>query len=744
MDKASVNHLSLRQKIHKLRQRLNRATGIALSYTAFLFICLMLMLALYLSSSSSIKDTFWQHQASALERGASTMDSALSSMQNYAQQLLTDTSLQRLSRMEDDLDADYVYIAWQAMQKLSIRSSGLLHLPIKSSFIYLPTSDHVISYSQSTPGERYYRAYRSFTPGLYEEWQSLLLSADNDGECYDVSRFTGNEGEVFYFINTDNGLAFPGPIIVWFELDIEPVAGLLLPSETDQGSVIMVNTEGRVQLHLGNKDVFSLPDAMAAGVTFVDGMADVDNMRLIRREGSNGLSYIIALPHSLMTNAMGLYSTLFMVVFLLALAGGAMMIILLVRRAMKPLHQLTSQLTQAEDDKAQLQREIDAQKPLLSVSYVRKLLSGHVASQEEFAYMMDYLGLSGEDRHYYVLYCIAHRQDAATDDALTEYDALTSLIDRHLTMRYPIYYYTTLDRSFVVLVTCDGEPQASLNELQQRVMLLHDELADSHNLWFYAGVGGCRTQASQLWESYEQARTAARYTARHHIFLPYEFIRKDTDSWYYPIEISAKLLHFITSGNREQVAEMLALIHKENLEDRSLSVSLLNLLLSDLKNTLFKARFQIAPPQTEEARSRLNQLDERLHEPPTFPSLEANALALCDFFIRTSTPSDPIPEVEIYLRENFTDPSLCLSKLGEQFNISESYLSHLFKERTGVNFSTYLERLRMEEAARQLRSGHRDLSTLYVYLGYSNPATFRRAFKKYHGITPSEMRDSKT
>ena len=122
---------------------------------------------------------------------------------------------------------------------------------------------------------------------------------------------------------------------------------------------------------------------------------------------------------------------------------------------------------------------------------------------------------------------------------------------RHLSGAYPLYYYATLTGDFVVLVTYANDDTDSFSTLQQHVVQLHDELADA-GLWFYAGVGSRCTQPSRLWESYEQARAASRYTAKHHIFLPYDFIRKDTQSWYYPIEISAKLLHFITTGNKDQ------------------------------------------------------------------------------------------------------------------------------------------------------------------------------------------------
>jgi AraC-like DNA-binding protein len=189
----------------------------------------------------------------------------------------------------------------------------------------------------------------------------------------------------------------------------------------------------------------------------------------------------------------------------------------------------------------------------------------------------------------------------------------------------------------------------------------------------------------------------------------------------------------------QQVTEMFQLIHRENVQERSLSVPLLNLLLSDLRNTLFKARFQVSPAQTAENQAALTQLDDALQQTPTFPLLERNALTLCSLFTRTQSPSDPIPEIERYLQENFTDPSLCLSKLSDRYHISESYLSHLFKDRTGENFSTYLENLRMDEAQKRLAQGGCSLSTLYAELGYTNPTTWRRAFKKRFGMTPSEM-----
>ena len=41
---------------------------------------------------------------------------------------------------------------------------------------------------------------------------------------------------------------------------------------------------------------------------------------------------------------------------------------------------------------------------------------------------------------------------------------------------------------------------------------------------------------------------------------------------------------------------------------------------------------------------------------------------------------------------------------------------------------------------RRLKQGHCNLTELAMELGYNNATTFRRAFKKRYGMTPSEMK----
>lgn len=711
------------------RRRASFSLKVSLSYIMFLLLCLVLAVVLYTSSTRSARENYWNNRTEELERAVSAMDDDLSALDRYTRQLLIDSTFVRFAGMESLEDKGFMFTAYEVMRSLSSRLYSLSPLPVSESFIYMKKSGYVISASQFTEVQQFYEDWRVYHPGGFEAWLEEVLSAAGAGSCLDISPYTGRTGDYAIICDIDDIMVKSVPAVIWFELNMNALRSRFLPAEANGQAVMSItDKEGHRQMLLKSGDAdAALADDMDAGL-------QPEDMQVLRCKSSyNGWQYAIALPQSMCTDALGNYDLIFWLIMLVALLFGGFVIVLLVRAYMRPIRQLSHRLSEAEGDMALLQQEMDSQKPVLQVSYLRRLLSGHVTSGEEFAYMMDFLGLQG-NMQFCVLYCVAHRQDSAPRDPRQEYALLSAHLQKGLAGDLPVHFYTTPEGAFVALTAFGADHPDPLMELQRRVIGLHDSLME-HGLWFYAGVGTRCTQAQNLWESYEQARRAARYAAKHRIFLPYEFMSKEADSFYYPTELSSKLQNFITMGNRQQVVEMFALLRRENFEERKLPMSLLNFLLSDLKSTLLKARFQLSMQD-----ERLAVIDERLYGQATFPLLESTAIMLCECFTRTADPDDPITDIEKYLEENFTDPSMCLSKLSDQFHISESYLSHLFKQKTGRNFSVCLETLRLDEAARRLREGHCNLSALYAELGYNNPTTFRRAFKKRYGITPSEMR----
>lgn len=72
--------------------------------------------------------------------------------------------------------------------------------------------------------------------------------------------------------------------------------------------------------------------------------------------------------------------------------------------------------------------------------------------------------------------------------------------------------------------------------------------------------------------------------------------------------------------------------------------------------------------------------------------------------------------------------------------IDRAYLSRLFSEYTAMSPAEYLLKLRMEEAERLLGKSNLRIGDISAALGYSDQFVFSKAFSKYFGMPPSEMR----
>lgn len=205
------------------------------------------------------------------------------------------------------------------------------------------------------------------------------------------------------------------------------------------------------------------------------------------------------------------------------------------------------------------------------------------------------------------------------------------------------------------------------------------------------------------------------------------------------MEIAIQLTNFIKIGNESQVLEIFKIINYENFEVRDLPINMIKYLLSDIRNTLLKIRFNVEI--NENNAENLKEIDKKFAESKSLVLCEEIAINLCELYEVQTLNNEIITKIKDYIQENYQDPSICLTKISTSFSISESYFSYLFKEETGENFSVYLERIRMEEALKLLKTTNVPISNLYEEVGYNNSNTFRRVFKKTYGVSPKAMKD---
>jgi AraC-like DNA-binding protein len=131
-------------------------------------------------------------------------------------------------------------------------------------------------------------------------------------------------------------------------------------------------------------------------------------------------------------------------------------------------------------------------------------------------------------------------------------------------------------------------------------------------------------------------------------------------------------------------------------------------------------------------------------EPPQqdWPPPEARAWAFRQIERICAPPAGGALDPELLLEfVNFSiqNPALSLQYVADRFNVSVSLVSKAFKDAGGMGFNRYVNRCRIEAAKKLLASDH-DVKAVAIMTGYGNDTTFRRLFKDFTGLTPSEFR----
>ena len=79
---------------------------------------------------------------------------------------------------------------------------------------------------------------------------------------------------------------------------------------------------------------------------------------------------------------------------------------------------------------------------------------------------------------------------------------------------------------------------------------------------------------------------------------------------------------------------------------------------------------------------------------------------------------------------------ILIDDVADHLGISSSYLSRLFKSETGMNFTDFVGKLKVEEAASlMLYTDYSDLDISNL-LGFSSQSYFIKVFRKFIGVTP--------
>lgn len=149
----------------------------------------------------------------------------------------------------------------------------------------------------------------------------------------------------------------------------------------------------------------------------------------------------------------------------------------------------------------------------------------------------------------------------------------------------------------------------------------------------------------------------------------------------------------------------------------------------------------VSSKQVESAASILREISQ-------FHTRDVNPRDQIKFNVKSKKPSNQQEKVSnneeirkalTYIQKNLSRP-ITLEEVANHVYLSQYYFSKLFKKEMNINFVTYVNQRRIEEAKKLLVESSLSIETISRNLGFSQPSYFIKTFRSMTSSTPANYR----
>lgn len=394
-----------------------------------------------------------------------------------------------------------------------------------------------------------------------------------------------------------------------------------------------------------------------------------------------------------------------------------------------------------------LQKKVNQQMPLIKAEFFRRLLKGSYNNLEEINSHMAQFGVQIKGRFFSVLIIrINGYGDIVNSSILKELDVIRIIVRNILETKFEsnMISYDLDKNKIAVLLQHNSDNnehiQKKVNDLAES---LYNEFYCNHNIRISIASGNIYKSIKDIGFSLSEASQTLEYASlyKDKVISWYNEIPTTDSNYNYSMEVETKLINIVKYGDVQEVENVLNNIYYQNFSERKLPSHISNLLMQHMLGTLLRLckethEFECA----NNILMKINQVDST---EVLFENIKSAFCELCQQNKKQKSKSDDIlkQRIEKYLQSVYMKNDLTLYDVAQEFKMTETYLYHFFKNKLGISFACYLEKLRIDNALVFLKETGITVREVAEKTGYNSVHSFRRAFKKCVGSIPSNLRE---
>lgn len=409
---------------------------------------------------------------------------------------------------------------------------------------------------------------------------------------------------------------------------------------------------------------------------------------------------------------------------------------------------LKGSISKLVDSNQALRDELEKQSPIVRSDFIRRILTGPVSTN----------ALEGMARHLSCdlsgdLYSVLLVKNAGYGDtldplSLQELENASVLLRQAFAQINSFRIYSTQPNEQVtalLLIFDEAAPELCRERMEAAVEKVDSLLGDQYHLPLSYFCGGFCKELEQIPVLFENTMSMLEMNLpQTHggvtMFDPEAPLYRATAI--FPLETESRLIKLVLMGQEERIAALVRSVYTAKKDQPFSDTD-----LRQFNGWMYLAAVRISsvahdPVLVEEASFLTEQYNVQ-----QIPVVAARVTAMLEQACWRVNVGKARKEGQVndnvleFMEKNLAKSTFTLYDMALHFDYAEAYLYRLFREKFGCSFATMLEKMRMERACQAL-SGGKNIEAVAAECGYNSSHAFRRAFKKYTGMLPSDYRST--